>query len=360
MKKLIAIIISILIITACVPVAGAINYNGFILEENTDGTYTITGCNIFTDSVSVPGNYNGAPITAIAQGAFQLKRNMTFVKIPDTVKTIGSMAFYGCSGLTSVYIGDSVTTIGAKAFNSCTSLTSINLKNTELIGELAFTGCKSLESVNSNGSVKVIGKNAFSNCSALSYFDFGDALLYIDDRAFSGCRSLTAVDFPNKLGYIGNSSFQDCSTLSSVTFGTGELEIAPFAFENCISLKEITIPDNVISIGDNAFALRAAESTESSHDITITCSINAPAISYVKLYDVTANITDHDGVATVFGDFDGDGIVTTVDASIILKIVSGMEAYQFTDYELFLCDLDNNGVMDTDDVILTLKKVAKI
>ena len=47
------------------------------------------------------------------------------VVIPDSVTSIGSSAFYNCSGLTSVVIPDSVTSIGSHAFEDCSSLTSI-------------------------------------------------------------------------------------------------------------------------------------------------------------------------------------------------------------------------------------------
>ena len=45
--------------------------------------------------------------------------------IPASVTTIGSGAFYGCSGLTSINIPAGVTTIGYGAFQSCSGLTSI-------------------------------------------------------------------------------------------------------------------------------------------------------------------------------------------------------------------------------------------
>ena len=42
--------------------------------------------------------------------------NLKSINIPNSVTTIGSWAFFGCSGLTSVTIGNSVTSIGWKAF----------------------------------------------------------------------------------------------------------------------------------------------------------------------------------------------------------------------------------------------------
>ena len=49
--------------------------------------------------------------------------------IPNSVTSIGSHAFYRCTGLTSVTIPNSVTTIGNYAFYGCTGLTSVTIPN---------------------------------------------------------------------------------------------------------------------------------------------------------------------------------------------------------------------------------------
>ena len=52
------------------------------------------------------------------------------MNIPESVTTIGDLAFYNCTSLTSVTIGDSVTTIGEGAFYGCTSLKYVYCKAT--------------------------------------------------------------------------------------------------------------------------------------------------------------------------------------------------------------------------------------
>ena len=67
------------------------------------------------------------------------------VTIPNSVTSIGSSAFYGCSKLTSITIPNSVTSIETSAFEYCSSLTSIVIPNSVTsIGSSAFSGCSSL------------------------------------------------------------------------------------------------------------------------------------------------------------------------------------------------------------------------
>ena len=62
--------------------------------------------------------------------------------IPNSVTSIRSYAFYGCSSLTSVTIGESVTSIGDDAFYKCSSLTSITCEaaTPPTLGSDAFDG----------------------------------------------------------------------------------------------------------------------------------------------------------------------------------------------------------------------------
>ena len=89
--------------------------------------------------------------------------------IPNSVTSIGSTAFSGCTGLTSVTIPNSVTSIGDYAFERCTGLTSVTIPNSVTsIGRYAFCGCSSLSSVTIGYSVTSIGDYAFYNCTGLA------------------------------------------------------------------------------------------------------------------------------------------------------------------------------------------------
>jgi hypothetical protein len=89
--------------------------------------------------------------------------------IPNSVTSIGSSAFRGCSKLTSVTIPNSVTSIGDYAFDGCSSLSSITIPNSVTsIGKYAFAVCSSLTSVTIGNSVTSIGECTFWKCKSLT------------------------------------------------------------------------------------------------------------------------------------------------------------------------------------------------
>ena len=109
--------------------------------EIDGGEVTITGykggANV-PNEVEIPREYAGKPITALAAHAFNPsakgvptrhrhnRANVGKVILPDTLRTIGEMAFLGCNALREVVIPSSVAEIGAREFlrTSMTNLTA--------------------------------------------------------------------------------------------------------------------------------------------------------------------------------------------------------------------------------------------
>lgn len=93
-------------------------------------------------------------------GSFFVSANVT---IPNSVLSIRSGAFSGCTNLASVTIPSSVASIGDWAFSDCTSLTGVTIPNSVTnLGQWAFNNCPSLKGVFFQGNAPSIDYEVFN------------------------------------------------------------------------------------------------------------------------------------------------------------------------------------------------------
>ena len=112
-----------------------VNDDGFIfaVSKKSGKKYaTITGYQGNESNIKLPSSvdFNGEMIVVekISNVAFstyrevEIKPNITDIEIPETINTIGSHAFFGCSSLPSIYLSKSITYVGSYAFYNCYDL----------------------------------------------------------------------------------------------------------------------------------------------------------------------------------------------------------------------------------------------
>lgn len=58
---------------------------------------TILGCKKGRQKLDIPAEIEGCPVTTVGPLAFYSNQDLTEVKLPETIKTIGKAAFYNCS-----------------------------------------------------------------------------------------------------------------------------------------------------------------------------------------------------------------------------------------------------------------------
>ena len=117
-----------------------------LLDYKGSETDVVVPTAIGKDHVTAIGSYAFSPtrsrLTAVRA---EQRRQITTVRLSETVTQIGDYAFSSCIGLTDIAMPDSVTKIGESAFSNCQTLTSITIpKRVTNIGKNAFQDCPNL------------------------------------------------------------------------------------------------------------------------------------------------------------------------------------------------------------------------
>ena len=324
--------------------------------------------------------------------------NVKSVVVGDSVTSIGSSAFEGCTGLTSVTIGDSVTSIGSSAFSGCTGLTEINwnavsvadFSSSSRVFHNAGTAGAGI-TVTFGESVQKIPAYLFYNNYSSSYSPnvksvvVGDSVTSIGGYAFYNCTSLTEVTIPDSVTSIGECIFASCSALTSINVeegnavyhsagncvietATGTLvvgcngsvipadgsvtSIGDYAFYGCTSLTEVTIPDSVTSIGERAF-YGCYKSIEVYNRSALAIRAGSSSNGYVAYYAenvYTAEgdswLTDtaegfrffYDGTNAYLMGYYGDDTEITLPNSFTAYDGTEISEYAIYDYAFYDCD----------------------
>ena len=242
--------------------------NYLLNEEKKTATVTSSnyeGILVIPETIHVGGKEY--TITAIEGNAFNRNYRLMSITIPNTVKNIGSYAFYECSGLSNVKIGDGVETIGSYAFYR-NGLVSITIgKNISFIGEYAFYDCYGLTQVYINDLKKwcqidfgslvanplYYAHHLYLNKKEVKELVIPEDITTIKDYAFAGGSSIKSLTIGDNVSSIGAYSFYQCSSLASVELASSITSISNYAFYECTELEEIQLPDDIEIIGESCF-----------------------------------------------------------------------------------------------------------
>ena len=282
---------------------------GLTYEYNSDGTLTVTGMGICTDSevIIYSTTAEGKSVTGIAAGAFANNTTIKSVYLPASITTIGEGAFAGCTALTTITVENdnkvfsalngvlyskdlstvvafpaglkvteysvtnSIRDIRASAFAGCVNLTQFKLA--DAANKLFYVYDGVLYKLDANGSPSTLiaypaGKTSGSFSSPIVTSSIGDYAFYgatkltainidgvisVGAHAFENCRELISLTIPNTTRAIGEYAFASCSKLTAISFGEAITTINAHTFENCTSLRTVYMPDTILRIKEYAF-----------------------------------------------------------------------------------------------------------
>lgn len=288
---------------------------GLSYSQNADGTLTITGMGLCTDTdvIIYAATAEGKSVTAIAEGAFAGNTTIKTISLPESIVSIGEGAFAGCTALTQINVNSANANYASLegvlynkaltilvAFPAGRANTSYTIANAIVdIRPSAFAGCVNLEEfklestsnkifavyngvlyrldangkattliaypagkIETDGAIQLgaltgvvtnIGDYAFYGAVKLKTMNIA-GLISIGAHAFENCPELKSITLADSVRKIGEYSFAGCSALTYVSIGSGLRNITANSFNGCTALGGIELPDTVDEIQEYAFS----------------------------------------------------------------------------------------------------------
>ena len=255
MKRIIAVLLLTLVLCFSFSACGEVDLDTLFVG-NTDITYTIENGEatvtkvpnktIVTEIV-IPDEYEGVPVTKIADFSATNLEYVTEITIGKNVREISDWAFGNSKKVTKIEVDDNNPYI-------CDVDGVVYTKDMEVL--LFYPPQKGVVTdKDENGNevkyasyvipegVETIRSKAFYKCSDLKEIKLPSTIKTIEEKAFFLCDPKEII-LPDGLETIGKDAFGFCSSLKEVTVPASVTRIDDYAFYSCTSLLEVNMLGN--------------------------------------------------------------------------------------------------------------------
>lgn len=301
--------------------------------------------------------------------------DITSISLPNTIQTIGAMAFVSCRNLTSLILPKSLTTIGDFAFSSCVGLTSLTIpENVITIGKAIYDNAAYLKTLyynainadgtedpyNSEGAFVVSG-----NCEVI----IGENVEHIPNYFI--CNSqIKSINIPSNVTSIGEYAFYNCSQLTNITISANVTTIEKNAFSGCS--KILTVISQMVvpaDIGSSDFPSRS----NATLYVPAGCIPNYVTANYWKefkeikepsrIYFEDSNV---EAICVQNWDADGNGYLDQMEAVVVSDLGTAFQGNSqittFNELSYFtgLTNISDNAFADCSNLTtITLPEYIK-
>ncbi len=207
------------------------------------GTSAFAGCSSL-ESITI-----SASVISIGEYAFEKCTALSGIIIPEGVTTIAERAFYDCPNLENISVSSANTVYDSR--DNCNAIieTATNTlvkgcnntvipEDVKSIGNIAFYGC-TFESITIPEGVTSIGNSAFAACKALVSIVIPETVTNLGYGIFANCTSLESITIPEGITSIEEAVLYCCNSLVSVTIPESVTSIKVRAFDGCTSLTDV-------------------------------------------------------------------------------------------------------------------------
>ena len=209
-----------------------------------EATVTLVPNKSAVTNIVIPDEYEGVPVTRIADFAAVNLEYAVKVTIGKNVKEIGDWAFgnsrkitefdvdennpYFCDVDGVIYSKDMKTIL---FYPPARGIETTKNDKGEEVKTISYTIPEGVETIRTK---------AFYKCYELTEITLPSTLKSIEEKAFFRC-SLKELTLPDSLTFIGKDAFSYCYDITELTIPESVTQIDEYAFYNCTSLKKLTM-----------------------------------------------------------------------------------------------------------------------
>lgn len=336
-----------------------------------DGCSALKNINIPTGFTEVPGWF--------VSGCSSLKE----ISIPQGVTKIHALSFFG-TGLTSVVIPEGVDSIFTWAFRECSALKEVSLPNTlKYVGVNVFSH-GALESVTIPSSVEKIDSFAFEHCYELNHVtvEWTNPIEIYEWTFFeNGAEDTLYVPSGSKEAYAAAPYWKEFKEI--IEYGFIVNDTSAIAGKELLLPVELTygadisafqcdiyLPEGFTLQQDNKGKFDITLDENRADDHTVTAAVQKDGAVRIVVASLTSSIfAERSGNLFYLNLLAKDGL--TGEHKITLKNIHISEANgtrhdlndtdaTITVQEFTPADVNNDGLIAVDDVVLTINKVLGV
>ena len=228
-----------------------INSGGTRYDANSHYTYTFDTTGIYTfDFYMKEGG------TTITNYAFNTS-NILEARIPKSIKKIDNNVFRDCTKMTKLILSEGLEELGS--IQGCSALATITLpQSLTTLGNLAFSGCTGLSEIEIPSACVNVGSTLFYGLSGITVKINSDIT---QKEAFRLTKNVSVI-FTDSVTKIPDYCFSAATGVTSVQIGNNVTTIGKYAFSGSTGISALTLPASCVNIGQYAF-------TDNDIDITV-------------------------------------------------------------------------------------------
>ncbi len=251
-KKIVSLIAIILCVCICFSGCEAMTslFGGGDAEikykiENGEATVVSVPNKSTVTEIVIPDEYEGVPITKIADFSATNLEYVTAFSIGKNVKEIGVWALENNQHIKAIQVDDENEYI-------CDVDGVIYSKDMKTL--IFYPIAKDLtDTTDSEGNliqiseytipdgVEVIRTKAFYKCYPLAKITIPDSVKRIEEKVFFRCDKINELKLPQSLEFIGKDAFSYCYGLTEINIPANIRQIDEYAFYNCTNLLNVNI-----------------------------------------------------------------------------------------------------------------------